>query len=385
PFPEPLKWVLQHIVLSHHGKHEFGSPKLPAIPEAIAIHHLDARNFVEDLVRKKELVGRLGSSRRDGGALAQRALPVAIPEVPGYDYVFGDTFNDYSVPYHLTTVDFTRQLDALMSDRGMYLLNMIDRFDSGRFLAAIIATFREVFPGVYVFFCHRNLTSRGTYVVIGSKHPLEPADLSDLDERLRQHPDFFGFRLADDQVEDLLARTHAQPLTDDHAPVENLLADVVRRDYPEGLDVHHLKAGLREAEKSRLDRAIWRFERALEINPGNTQALYNLGVAWMAKGEPQQALQAFGTALEMDPDYVDVRNNAGVVLEGLGMLDEAAEQFEEIIQRRPEAVDARVNLATIRAQQGRGDEAVALLREAVRLDPGHVQARQNLQALSEER
>ncbi|MFH0980103.1 MAG: HD domain-containing protein [Planctomycetota bacterium] len=41
PFPEPLKWVLQHIVLSHHGKHEFGSPKLPAIPEAIAIHHLD--------------------------------------------------------------------------------------------------------------------------------------------------------------------------------------------------------------------------------------------------------------------------------------------------------------------------------------------------------
>jgi 3'-5' exoribonuclease len=41
PFPEALKWVLQHIVLSHHGKHEFGSPKLPAIPEAIAIHYLD--------------------------------------------------------------------------------------------------------------------------------------------------------------------------------------------------------------------------------------------------------------------------------------------------------------------------------------------------------
>jgi 3'-5' exoribonuclease len=41
PFPERLKWVLQHIVLAHHGKYEFGSPKLPAIPEAIAIHHLD--------------------------------------------------------------------------------------------------------------------------------------------------------------------------------------------------------------------------------------------------------------------------------------------------------------------------------------------------------
>ena len=41
PFPEELKHILQHIVLSHHGKYEFGSPKLPATPEAIAIHHLD--------------------------------------------------------------------------------------------------------------------------------------------------------------------------------------------------------------------------------------------------------------------------------------------------------------------------------------------------------
>ena len=41
PFPEQIKWCLQHIVLSHHGRYEFGSPKLPAIPEAIAVHHLD--------------------------------------------------------------------------------------------------------------------------------------------------------------------------------------------------------------------------------------------------------------------------------------------------------------------------------------------------------
>ncbi len=41
PFPPDLKAVLQHIVLSHHGTHEFGSPKLPAVPEAVLIHHLD--------------------------------------------------------------------------------------------------------------------------------------------------------------------------------------------------------------------------------------------------------------------------------------------------------------------------------------------------------
>lgn len=41
PFPEKIKWALQHIVLSHHAKAEFGSPKVPSIPEAFAVHYLD--------------------------------------------------------------------------------------------------------------------------------------------------------------------------------------------------------------------------------------------------------------------------------------------------------------------------------------------------------
>lgn len=41
PFPQDIKDVLQHLVLSHHGSYDFGSPKLPAMPEAVAIHHLD--------------------------------------------------------------------------------------------------------------------------------------------------------------------------------------------------------------------------------------------------------------------------------------------------------------------------------------------------------
>lgn len=40
-FPRDKKWALQHVVLSHHGEYEFGSPKLPAMPEAIAVHYID--------------------------------------------------------------------------------------------------------------------------------------------------------------------------------------------------------------------------------------------------------------------------------------------------------------------------------------------------------
>ncbi len=40
-FPPPLRVLVEHLVLSHHGKYEFGSPKLPMIPEALLLHYLD--------------------------------------------------------------------------------------------------------------------------------------------------------------------------------------------------------------------------------------------------------------------------------------------------------------------------------------------------------
>jgi 3'-5' exoribonuclease len=41
PFPGELLLRLKHMILSHHGTGEFGSPKVPMTPEAIALHHLD--------------------------------------------------------------------------------------------------------------------------------------------------------------------------------------------------------------------------------------------------------------------------------------------------------------------------------------------------------
>jgi 3'-5' exoribonuclease len=41
PFPEELLLRLKHMILSHHGTYEFGSPRLPMTPEAIALHCLD--------------------------------------------------------------------------------------------------------------------------------------------------------------------------------------------------------------------------------------------------------------------------------------------------------------------------------------------------------
>jgi len=40
-FPPQLKILIEHLIISHHGQYEFGSPKLPMFPEALMLHYLD--------------------------------------------------------------------------------------------------------------------------------------------------------------------------------------------------------------------------------------------------------------------------------------------------------------------------------------------------------
>ena len=40
-FPDALKTMVEHMIISHHGQYEFGSPKLPMFPEALMLHYLD--------------------------------------------------------------------------------------------------------------------------------------------------------------------------------------------------------------------------------------------------------------------------------------------------------------------------------------------------------
>jgi 3'-5' exoribonuclease len=60
-FPPRLRTLVLHLILSHHGKLEFGSPKLPMIPEALAL------NFVDDFDAKMQAVAsEFEKSAREG-------------------------------------------------------------------------------------------------------------------------------------------------------------------------------------------------------------------------------------------------------------------------------------------------------------------------------
>lgn len=67
-FPHSLKTELQHCILAHHGKYEYGSPKIPALIEAVALNYADdtdakMETFKEILENNSETAGWLGFNR----------------------------------------------------------------------------------------------------------------------------------------------------------------------------------------------------------------------------------------------------------------------------------------------------------------------------------
>ncbi len=185
-----------------------------------------------------------------------------------FDIVFGDAFNDFSVPWHLTTREFNEKIKKMLSPNGVYMINIIDVYMSdaeaekraqqeieeqdvtdpakqqavrdrymatalryGGFVGSWTKTARLTFPHVYIFGTDDDPGGglRETFVVVASMKEL---DFTDLGKRA-DDPKFYHHKRrtepkpysknAEKEVE---VRSRNIILTDDYAPVENLLAPV---------------------------------------------------------------------------------------------------------------------------------------------------------------
>ena len=147
---------------------------------------------------------------------------------PPYDLVYGDAFNAYSVPFHLTTIEFARAVKASMAPDGVYLVNVIDVFDSGLFVGAFVETLSRVFVHVELTSLERDGAKQENFVLVASDRAIDFEGLRRPDPREKGGGE--GIPVARYDAGDLGAlktRCGGLVLTDDFAPVENLLAPVV--------------------------------------------------------------------------------------------------------------------------------------------------------------
>jgi 3'-5' exoribonuclease len=88
PFPEKLRVLVEHMILSHHGKYEFGSPKLPMTPEAILLSALDDIEAKMQAMRN-EFAASVASGK-EGGEVTEWVRSMDRPLLNSQAYLKGE-------------------------------------------------------------------------------------------------------------------------------------------------------------------------------------------------------------------------------------------------------------------------------------------------------
>lgn len=189
--------------------------------------------------------------------VAERAAPHS------YDLIVQDAVNDLSVPAHLLTKEYNDEVKAALAPGGVYLLTIIDEVEHGKLWRASMATLRKTFPHVALLTPNEYMVgepppgkdekwmekwrdwqqtwpeARQVYVIYAADRPLDVAALRAATNRAvgyvpggendRPEPLFFTQLVPDAKLEPYLTRDPGVILTDQFAPVDNLMAEVFRR------------------------------------------------------------------------------------------------------------------------------------------------------------
>ncbi|MBI4282962.1 MAG: fused MFS/spermidine synthase [Chloroflexi bacterium] len=148
-----------------------------------------------------------------------------------YNFVIGDVFSDKSTPYHLTTLEFDRLVKSNMEEDGIYLVNIIDDYQRGRYMPSVIQTLKQAFRYVYLFNTGESWEKRSpgmvTFVIAATDRRLDIGDYTRFISQNGQKG-FFGYLHDEVKLEEYLSERKAVLLTDDYAPTDILLARLFR-------------------------------------------------------------------------------------------------------------------------------------------------------------
>ncbi len=140
-----------------------------------------------------------------------------------YDVIAIDAYRQPYIPFHLTTVEFFRATREHLTPRGVVAVNAARTPRDYRLVDALAATMRQVFPSVYLI-DHPN--NANTLIVA----TLAPTRLEDLRANAARLNDANLRAVAEQALPSTRAATQQEPVfTDNHAPVENLINDIILR------------------------------------------------------------------------------------------------------------------------------------------------------------
>lgn len=143
-------------------------------------------------------------------------------------------------------------------------------------------------------------------------------------------------------------------------------------------------AGLDMATKGSYSAAAERFEKALDIEPGFSDAGFNLAVAYQKLGMHARAVEILEDIAGKEADNAEYLYALGASYFHLGELSKAENTLEKVRSMSPGHLKALYSLAVVYGKMGKRDDAVAAWKEYLKIapdDPWAESARQRLNEL----
>ena len=318
---------------------------------------MDARNYINQLLEQERTEGR--KTR--------------------YDFIYEDALNDYSIPYQLTTKECNDKIAQILTDRGVYMIELIDIYDSGLFIGAFVNTLEKTFTHVYVISEDEPRSKRNTFVIIAAKQEVNLENIGS-EEQTRN---LNLWTLSDSDIEKLRQKAHGMVLSDDYVPVENLLAPVVRQSSREFLATKYLENAEKLKKQGELDEAIIEYTKGLKAEPTMSIKAYNdIALILAQQGKLEEAVQYFRKAVEYNKkadfkqNMANIHYSLATALKRLDRRQEASEEFDiavkefhELIKKNPYSLKTLINFGDLLAENQRFAEAAQYFQQAVNLNP----------------
>jgi len=132
--------------------------------------------------------------------------------------------------------------------------------------------------------------------------------------------------------------------------------------------VYH-KSALKARDQKRHAEAIAAFRKSLELQPGNAQAQYGIGLCYSDRRETEKARRAFEKVISLDAEYVQAFKALGDIHRRSREYRQAAEMYTRAIAAEPGFMDGHAGLARVQMETDDVEGAVATLERALEIDP----------------
>lgn len=131
----------------------------------------------------------------------------------------------------------------------------------------------------------------------------------------------------------------------------------------------HYNLAVSYDRSGQVEEAMREYRRSLEISPTNDAACTNLGAALVSQGKLDEAIEIFSRGAAINPSNGRLQANLGAALLEKGRLNEAVSALQRALEVDPESADALNTLGWALARANRLDESLAALRKAVQIKP----------------